>query len=427
MLVIRAMRACLFFAAVGLWAGQAVAAVVPLAPVRLQADADSEVEVRVLADRSTVGIWSQGVAPQTLRAALVAYAGAKAEVDLVGAQMPRSPRVGMGESLAYLKFGVRLRGVAADWAAGAWTLTFEPEDLRTTLSPRLIADRLPLPTGVDTDQLMDAERKLTRQDTGGAKAAYEALTEVYALSAWATLRLGDVAVIQDDAEAACLLWLSVDAANPGRVAGTLANLRARAFNCPQAPAPDYAGLMRKRPRDDRVGQKLREEARWALTFEADPSALEAALAAGEPALTTPVLRTLWARLLRSAKPWDVGRLADRADAALTDHPEGLDLALGIARNWCALDLAPAAAARVARMPRKNWLVLSPAALRTWTEAVAACALGDKPEQEAADARALAELPSPVTQLRASIERTQDRLEAVEQVLVRETAIAEDTP
>lgn len=396
--------------------------------VRLRADADSEFEARVLVDRMTVGIWTQGINFKALRQSLASVTEAQADFALLGDGDVKVQSAEGPEGIVYLRFETPIKAANADWNAGYWQLDIKMESVESLLAERLPRTKLALPGGIDTGALRQAELRLQAGEWAGAQLAYTALTQVYALSAWATLRLGDVALITGDVDSACGQWQRVDAVSPGRVAGTLANLRARAMRCPKAVMPDWQAILARRGRDDVVGQKLREETQWALQWETDPAAVNAALMTGQAQLTAPLYDLLWARLLRNAAPYDAVKMASRADLPLLSHPEGLDLALTIGRAWCALEVPNKAAAAVARLPRKNWIALSPRGQRVMSTLVSSCMLsGNQAQSQKAEGISARTVENPTTMLRATLKGVDARIDNVRQVLEAEATLAEDSP
>lgn len=396
--------------------------------VRLRADADSEFEARVLVDRQTVGIWTQGISPKLLRTSLSQLTDAQADFGLLGDTEKKAVSGQDNEFIVYLRFDQPIKEASADWNAGFWTLDIKMESVQSLLAERLPHTKLALPGGVDTAALRHAELRLQAGEWAGAQLAYQALVEVYAVSAWATLRLGDVALITGDFDGACGQWQHVDTVSPGRVAGVLANLRARAVRCPKAVMPDWLGILMRRGRDDLVGQKLREETRWALQWETDPNALHQALSAGQSQLTTPLYDLIWARLIRQSEPYEVVKMASQANLPLWSHPEGVDLALSIGRAWCALEVPVRAATAVARLPRKNWIPLSPRGQRVMTSLISTCALaGNQAQTQKAESISAKKVENPTAQLRDALKQIDARIDNVQQVLQSETSLAEDSP
>lgn len=398
--------------------------------IRVRAPADSEMAAQVLVDRYTVGLWMQDIDPQAFRVALEMLTDVRVDLEL--AQLPKPIARGKNvatDQLAYLHFRQPVTAASAAWHGGVWTLTIAFDDKIRALAEHAARVKLLLPDGIDTQDFQHAEDLFMQRKFVEARATYTDLRHVYALAAWALLRLGDLYLFENDSKSACDTWKSVYTSNPTRFAATLASLRAHALGCHEALLPDWTSiLIRGSGRDDLIGQRLQIQARWALRYEQQLPSIQAALLNGREALSAEVYDMLWGRYARNAAPYDLVKMSQYPQLSLRQHVEGFDLALQIARAWCALDVEQAAEQTLAQAPKNNWVGLSEQSQKYFVDTVGGCRMPeDLKRRQKRDNDALDKIPSVRKFFDNSVQQIQDRLDAIQDVLEHEPTYAEISP
>ena len=350
--------------------------------------AGARVQVAALADGFTVGLHVQGVEGQTLERALLALHGDKVTVLSARGRT----------ALAYVQFAERV--VAAEARLGKTTakravqvhLHVTTESPRDAMLAHVLDVGLPVPKTLETDALARADDAFVHKRLAEAEILLNELKATGMQQAWVMLRLGDLAIFHDKVSEACSAYDEAQADGGMRTASTIAALRARVLGCAprknsrrsaasEASATtenvDWGLLLRRTGRDDPIGRRVAQEARWALNYERDPKVLASVLAleGGDyrETLDAGLREGMLARLLRRSTPFALASATVRG-VPLARHPEAFDLALNFGLAWCALDLPSGWKAPPARS--KSWMTLSARERSKLTQEVSSCALVD---------------------------------------------------
>lgn len=384
----------------------------------------AKVQVAALSDGYTVGLSVRGLDARQLERALLRLRAE--DVSVLGARG--------AQSLAYVRFGERV--VAAEARLGKPQhhsvrvhLQITEESPRNAMLAHVMDAALPVPRTLETDALAKADDAFVHKRLAEAELMLKRLQDSGLQRAWVMVRLGDLAVFRDRLEEACALYAEAQADGGMRTASTLAALRGRVLGCHEAkhhrrrragdepsanPAHvvDWALLLRRDGRDDPIGRRMAQEARWALGYERDPAVLHEVLQLeGEPFrrnLDGELRAALWARLLRRSEPFALA-VAQRRGAWPTEHPEAFDLALSFGQAWCALDapsgwVPPKANAR-------SWMQLSRLERTRLVQQVSACTLLGTHEPTPKAAHAELKPAVHLARLRERLERLQRALNA----------------
>lgn len=333
----------------------------------------ARVQVATLSDGFTVGVFVRGMDAAALGRRLAPLKPAHMQL------LAPAPKQG----LAYLRFGAPVTHAAATQAhhpAGAKKImairiAVEAQSQQAAVWAHAKAAKLPLPASLEADDLRAADTQLMDGHIAQAQLLLEGLKGGYALHAWVLLRLGDVAVGGQDTDRACAYY--DEAKNEGleRTASMMAILRARVLGCPHAAEPPWDRLLSRDAIDDPVGQRISDEAAWALGYEAQLPALHRVLALqGKNYARTidrPLRDALTARALRLDGPLGVAAMGEHP-AAYAHHPEAFDLDLAVNGSWCQLGVPESW--RRQKASAATWMTLGATERRAWQKKASTCEL-----------------------------------------------------
>lgn len=345
--------------------------------VTLPLKAGARVQASQMTDGFTVGLFVRGIDAPTLKKHLQGLHAEHIET------LTPSPT----QTVAYLRFADRVTLAKASLAPvgprhrRALAISLEVQTLsnRDAVLAHALAGPLPLPASLDADLLKDADHQLLQGHVAQAELQLERLKKNYPLHAWVILRLGDVAVRKQQISTACDLYSDASHEGLERTASVMALLRARVLGCASKTAVPWQRLLSRDAIDDPVGQRISDEAAWALDYERDLPTLHFVRSLEghfyDRTIGRNLRQALTARTIRFETPMGVAALAERS-SMLVGHPEAFDLDLSAGRAWCALGMPSSWKQRSSHAA--TWMRLSDKERLHWQERASACALAPLP-------------------------------------------------
>lgn len=345
--------------------------------ITLPLQAGARVQVSQLSDGFTVGLFVRGIDAATL----------KKHLHALGPEHIETLSPSAKETVAYLRFAERVTLAKATLAGGgrhkprAMAINLEVTTLggREAVLAHALGGPLPLPASLDADLLRDADHQLLQGHVAQAELQLQQLKKNYPLHAWVMLRMGDVAVRKQQLSEACELYSEASHEGLERTASLMALLRARVLGCPHKTEPPWDRLLSRDAIDDPVGQRISDEAAWALGYEKDLATLHVVRGLEghfyNRTIDRSLRQSLVARLIRFESPLGVAALAERS-SMLVGHPEAFDLDLSASRAWCFLGSPSSWKQRSHHA--STWMRLTDKERHHWQEQSSACALAPLP-------------------------------------------------